>query len=39
MSYGRSGRGYGGGYNNNSYRGSGFEKPVQTGKEYDVKIT
>jgi predicted RNA-binding protein with TRAM domain len=38
MSYGRSGRGYGGGYNN-SYRGSGFEKPVQTGKEYDVKIT
>jgi len=39
MSYGRSGRGYGGGYNNNSYRSSGFEKPVQTGKEYDVKIT
>jgi predicted RNA-binding protein with TRAM domain len=39
MSYGRSGRGYGGGYNNNNYRSSGFEKPVQTGKEYDVKIT
>lgn len=39
MSYGRGGRGYGGGYNNNSYRSSGFEKPVETGKEYDVKIT
>lgn len=39
MSYGRGGRGYGGGYNNNSYRSGGFEKPVDTGKEYDVKIT
>ena len=38
MSYGRGGRGYGGGYNN-SFRNSNFAKPVEAGKEYDVKIT
>jgi predicted RNA-binding protein with TRAM domain len=36
MSYGSGGRGYGGYYNN---RNSSFAKPVETGKEYDVKIT
>ncbi len=38
MSYGRGGRGYGGGYNN-SFHNSSFSKPVEAGKEYDVKIT
>jgi predicted RNA-binding protein with TRAM domain len=42
MSYGSGVRGYGGYYNynnNNSNRNSSFAKPVETGKEYNVKIT
>ena len=40
MSYGSGRRGYGGYYNNNSNnRNSSFAKPVESGKEYDVKIT
>ena len=38
MSYGSYGRGYGGYYNSNN-RNSSFTKPVESGKEYDVKIT
>jgi predicted RNA-binding protein with TRAM domain len=37
MSYGSGGRGYGGYYNNNN-RISSFAKPVESGKEYNVKI-
>jgi predicted RNA-binding protein with TRAM domain len=37
MSYGSGARGYGGYYNNN--RNSSFAKPVEAGKEYNVKIT
>jgi predicted RNA-binding protein with TRAM domain len=42
MSYGSGVRGYGGynyNNNNNSNRNSSFAKPVETGKEYNVKIT
>ena len=35
MSYGSGQRGYGRNYNRNS----GFAKPVEVGKEYDVRIT
>jgi predicted RNA-binding protein with TRAM domain len=37
MNYGSGGRGYGGYYNSN--RNSSFAKPVEVGKEYDVRIT
>ena len=37
MSYVSGARGYGGYYNNN--RNSSFAKPVEAGKEYNVKIT
>ena len=40
MSYGSGARGYGGYYyNNNHNRNSSFAKPVEAGKEYNVKIT
>jgi predicted RNA-binding protein with TRAM domain len=39
MSYGSGVRGYGGYYNSNNNRNSSFAKPVETGKEYNVKIT
>ena len=39
MSYGSGGRGYGGYYYNSNNRNSSFAKPVEAGKEYNVKIT
>ncbi|HEY6884292.1 MAG TPA: TRAM domain-containing protein [Nitrososphaeraceae archaeon] len=40
MSYGSGARGYGGYYNRNTYNSnSSFAKPVEAGKEYNVRIT